>query len=128
MKNVFKTNDALLDVIVGILAFGALVELVSVWFVTDKLYYSIGLIAGCVTAAFMAWHMAYSIEKAVNFDESNAVKRIQSSSVIRYGVALCVLCLLACLKTDSLISGFVGIMGLKVSAYLAPFTHKLIRR
>lgn len=128
MKQLFKINDALPDLIIGICIYGILAELIPIWFLEQKLYYSVGLLIGLLAAAFSAWHMAYSINKAVDYDESTATKQMQTGSAVRYGFLLIVLGILMIINFASPIAAFIGMMSLKVSAYLAPFTHKLIRR
>lgn len=128
MKKLFKINDALPDLLIGICIFGILAEVIPIWFLEQKLYYSLGLLIGLVAAAFSAWHMAYSIDKAVDYDEGAATKQMQKGSALRYGILLIVLGILMIFNFASPIAAFIGMISLKVSAYLAPFTHKLIRR
>lgn len=128
MKQFFKINDALPDLIIGILIFGILAEIIPIWFLERKLYYTIGLLLGLIAAIFSAWHMAYNINQAVDFDESAAMKKLQMGSALRYGVLLIVLGVLMIFNFASPIAAFIGMISLKVSAYLAPFTHKLFRR
>lgn len=128
MNKFFKINDALPDLIAGIVLYGLAAQFIPVWFLEHKIYYSVGLWIGILAAAFAAWHMAYTIENAVDYGESGAVKMLQKSSALRYGVFLLVLGILMIFNFASPIAAFVGMMSLKVSAYLAPFTHKIIRR
>ena len=39
-----RLNDALPELVLGIIVYGIAVELVGVWFVTDKLRYTTGLV------------------------------------------------------------------------------------
>lgn len=128
MKRLVEINDSLPDLWAGVIIFGLLAELIPVWFVSDKLGYSIGIAIGVLVALFTAWHMAWSLDKALGFDEVYATKQMQKSSAIRYGVMLIVLGILIMTGMANPIAAFIGMIGLKVSAYLAPFTHKLFRR
>ena len=128
MKKLSEINDSLPDLLVGEIVIGVLAELIGVWFVQDKLGYSLGLLIGVLIAIFCSWHMAYTINQAVNFDENTAIKSLQKNSAIRYGVMLIVLGILMITEIGNPLSAFIGMIGLKVSAYLAPFTHKIIRR
>lgn len=128
MRDLFKANDSLLDLIVGIVAFGALVELIAIWFVSDKIQFSVGLAFGVVIAIFMAIHMAYTLDRSLDLDEGTAMKKMQSGSFFRYGIVVCLVMLMTYFKVGNPLAAFAGIMGMKVSAYLAPFTHKIIRR
>lgn len=128
MKKLSEMNDSLPDLLVGEVVIGVLAELIGVWFVSDRLGYTVGLFIGVLAAMFCSWHMAYTINKAVDYDETIAVKSLQKSSAIRYGVLLIVLGVLMITGIGNPLAAFIGMIGLKVSAYLAPFTHKIIRR
>lgn len=128
MKKPGEINSSLPDLFAGILIFGALAEIIPVWFVNDKAGYTIGLLIGIVTAMFVAWHMAWSLNRAFEFDEGTATKRLQKNSALRYGVQLIVLGLLIITEAGNPLSAFLGMWSLKVAAYTAPFTHKLFRR
>ena len=128
MSKFFKINESLPDLLIGILIFGLFAEFLPVWFLERKLYYSIGLLIGLFVAALSAWHMAYSIDNAVDYDEGTATKQMQKGSALRYGGWLILLGVLMIFDFASPIAAFIGMISLKVSAYLAPFTHKLFRR
>ena len=128
MKKPGEINSSLPDLFAGILIFGALAEIIPVWFVNDKAGYTIGLLIGIVTAMFVAWHMAWSLDRAFEFDEGTATKRLQKNSALRYGVQLIVLGILIITEAGNPLSAFLGMWRLKVAAYTAPFTHKLFRR
>jgi heme O synthase-like polyprenyltransferase len=128
MKKLKEINESLPDLILGILLFGILAEVLPIWFIQDKAGYTIGLILGVMTAVFAAWHMAWSMDKAFDYDEGTATKQLQKSSTLRYGVQLIVLGVLLVTGVGNPIAAVLGMWSLKVAAYLAPFTHKLIRR
>lgn len=128
MKKPGEINSSLPDLFAGILIFGALAEIIPVWFVNDKAGYTIGLLIGIVTAMFVAWHMAWSLDRAFEFDEGTATKRLQKNSALRYGGQLIVLGILIITEAGNPLSAFLGMWSLKVAAYTAPFTHKLFRR
>lgn len=128
MKRLREVNDSLPDLLTGILIFGLLAELVPVWFINDKAGYTIGLLIGIVTAMFAAWHMAWSLDKAFDYEEETATRKLQKGSALRYGVQLVVLGILMVTGLANPLAAFLGMWSLKVSAYLSPFTHKLFRR
>lgn len=128
MKKPGEINSSLPDLLVGILIFGVIAELIPVWFVNDKAGYTIGLLIGIVTAMFVAWQMAWSLDRAFGCDEETAMKRLQKNSALRYGVQLVVLGILMITEAGNPLSAFLGMWSLKVAAYAAPFTHKLFRR
>ena len=128
MKKPGEINSSLPDLLTGILIFGAVAEFIPVWFVNDKAGYTIGLTIGIVTAMFVAWQMAWSLDRAFGYDEETATKRLQKNSALRYGIQLVVLGILMITEVGNPLSAFLGMWSLKVSAYTAPFTHKLFRR
>ncbi|MGN0133039.1 MAG: ATP synthase subunit I [Lachnospiraceae bacterium] len=128
MRKLRDINDSLPALFLGILAFGFLAEIIPIWFVDDKTGYTVGLLAGIATALFAAWHMAWTLDKAFGLDEGTATKQMQKNSALRYGVQLIVLGVLMITGIGNPLSAILGMIGLKVSAYLAPFTDKLFRR
>lgn len=128
MRKLRDVNDSLPALFLGILIFGLLSELLPIWFVHDKAGYTVGLLAGVASALFCAWHMAWTLDRTFGQDEGTATKQMQKNSALRYGVRLIVLGVLIMTGIGNPLSAILGMMGLKVSAYLAPFTDKLFRR
>lgn len=128
IKKLDAISEVLFDLLVGIVIFGVLAELIGVYFVKEKMFYSIGLFIGVVIALFMAVHMAVTLNTAMDLGEAGAVKHMQKQNLIRYGVILILFGLLLIIKIGNPLSAFLGIMGLKVAAYIQPITHKIFRR
>jgi uncharacterized BrkB/YihY/UPF0761 family membrane protein len=93
--------------------------------VDDKADYSIGLWVGVVTAIFMALHMAFSLNSIVERDEKGAQAAATRTNIIRYLVVVIVLGVLMITRIGNPLAAFIGVMGLKVSAYIQPV---LLRR
>lgn len=124
-----RLNEALPGLLLGIIVYGMLLQLVGVWFVEDKLHYSSGLWIGIGCAIFMAIHMAIAIEDAVSIGSENGAKRkVIAASLVRYSIVVIVFFAMMYFKLGMLISAFLGIMGLKFSAYLQPFVSKRLRK
>lgn len=124
MKN--KTLQALM---IGIVVFGAACQLTIVWFIASKLSFSIGLWIGVLLALFCAWHSAWSLEQNLGYnagDNKAATALATRDFFIRYGVLIAVFVLLCVTPWASPYSAFIGIMGWKVGAYLAPTIIKII--
>lgn len=80
-----RLNDALPGLILGILVYGVLVELIGVWFVSDKIRYTTGLAIGIALACGMAVNMAVVLQDAVDiYGESRAQSKIVAKSILRY--------------------------------------------
>ena len=125
IKKISSINSALPGLLGGIILFGAASQLVGVFLVADKTNYSIGLWIGVLTAIFMAFHMAFSLNSAVDRDVKGAQAAATRQNIIRYLIVVLILGILMVTEIGNPIAAFVGVMGLKVSAYLQPIFQKL---
>ena len=125
VHQISKISDTLLELLIGILFWGILCQLIPVWFLSDKLKYSIGLWTGIITAGIAAYRMWWAIDQAVNADRGGAEKIIRMHSIFRYILIVLILGLVYYLNIGNVFSAFLGIIGLKVAVYMQPFTHKL---
>ena len=124
-----RINDVLPELVLGIVIYGIFVELAGVWFVADKLRYSTGLLIGISLAIGMAINIAVVIRDAVEiYGEDGAKNRVIIKSVLRYLIVVVVFFVMMKFNLGNLFTAFIGVLGLKVSAYLQPFTHKVILR
>lgn len=124
-----RLNDALPGLVLGILIYGVLVEFIGVWFVSDKLRYTTGLVIGITLACGMAINIAVVLQDAIDiYGESRAQARIIAKSILRYAVVVIVFFVMMKWNLGNLFAAFIGVLGLKVSAYLQPFAHKLISK
>lgn len=128
IKKCLKTNEALQEMLIAMPFYGLLCQVTIVWFTEDKMAYSLGLWIGILAAACMAVHMAYGLDYALDFDGGTAQKLMTKHNLIRYGVVVVLFGLIMVSGFINPLSAFLGIMALKVSAYLQPLTHKLFRR
>ena len=121
-----RINDALPGLVFGIVFYGIVVQLIGVWFVTDKISYSIGLWYGIAIAVGIAVNIATVIYDATAiYGQKDANRRIVAKSLLRYIV---VAVLLFIFDFGNLIMAFVGMLGLKISAYLQPLFMKVTDR
>ena len=119
-----RLNKVLPELILGIILYGIVLQLAGVWFVSDKLRYSSGLWIGIALACFMAIHMAVVIQDAVSIDSGQG--KLIAQNMIRYIAVVAVFFCIMYFKLGNLFSAFLGVMGLKESAYAQPFDHKMI--
>ncbi len=118
-----RLNEALPALVVGILCYGLLCEALSIWFVRDKVNWSVGLLAGIGCAVFMAVHIALVIDDSVRFGTQPKV--LAAKSVMRYLVVAVVFFALAITGAGDVIAAFIGAMGLKVAAYAQPKVDRI---
>lgn len=124
-----RINDILPELIGEIFAYGLIIQLAGVWFVKDKLGYSIGLWLGIAVAMGMAIHMAVVILDAVDIAiEKKARVRTTLFSILRYVVVVLVFVIVIYFRLGNIITMFIGVMGLKAAAYFQPFTHKFLTK
>jgi len=124
-----KINPTLVELWVGSALFSVLAFLVGIWFVENRIAYALGLLVGMITSMYLARHMARSIEKMLEQAKLGADigAGMRVSSLLRYGIVVLVLiAAVAVSEWVNPISVFIGIFGLKVAAYLQPFTHKIV--
>lgn len=123
-----KINETLLELLLGIAAWGIFWQAAGVWFVPDKVYSSLGLWLGIITAQAGAVHMYKSLDSALDLSEKDAQKYMVSRNLFRYGLAALILVILMITKIADPLCCFLGVIGLKAAAYMEPFTHKLLKK
>lgn len=122
-----RLNDALPDLLIGILIYGIVIQAAGIWFVKDKLHYSSGLWIGIATAMAMAYHIALIIAESVDApDPEKARVRIIAKGILRYAAVVIVFSVTMYFDLGNLVTLFIGVMGLKISAYLQPALHKVL--
>lgn len=122
-------NSALPGLILGILIIGVLAELSLVWFMPSPLKYTIGLWIGIGTAIFMAIHMAVVIADAVDFTtEKQAKAKTIGHAILRYAVVAAIFGIMAATDIGYILAALLGVISLKLSAYLQSLLQKLLRK
>lgn len=122
---ILKINRTLFELETGILIFGMICQICVLPF-KDRVSYSIGLWTGIFTAVFSAWHMWRSLDRGLDLGEKGAVSYLSRQNIIRYLVIVIILVITAVTpKGGNPVAAFIGVMGLKVSAYMQPLTKKI---
>lgn len=119
-----KMNRTLFELLIGIMIFGIICQLFVFW-VKDRGYYSAGLWIGILTAGICAYHMWRTLDTGLNLGEKGAVNYLSRQNIIRYVFVTVVLIATAVTGIGNPLSAFLGIMGLKVSAYMNTFIRKI---
>jgi len=122
-----RLNQALPGLVFGIVLYGVIVELVGVWFVTDKIRYTTGLFIGIACACGMAIHIAMIIEESVRIGKGHE-KYLSFKSVMRYLVLCAIMIAMTYFKLGNMFTAIIGLLGLKVSAYAQPLLIKAFKR
>lgn len=95
-------DKVLKSLISGILLCGILFQAVFVWFSDAKVFFSLGLWIGVGVAVFMAWHIRYSLEDALDMSEGDAPKHMYRMYGIRMAVVLVVFFITAYFEIGSI--------------------------
>lgn len=126
MRKIRNINQTVWELIIGIVLVNALLEVIGLIFVSQKGAYTIGLVLGMLMAIGMVFHMNISIEKAIDIGGEHAKGYMLKSYAIRTVVVLAVIVCVGVLKFANLLSLLLGVMTLKVAAYLQPITHRFM--
>lgn len=125
MKTVItKMNRTLFELLTGIVIFGIVCQM-FVFLVKDRACYSAGLWIGILTAGISAYHMWRSLDRGLDLGEKGAVSYLSRQNIIRYVFITAVLIVTAVTGIGNPLSAFLGVMGLKVSAYMNALTRKI---
>ena len=127
IEKVKQINRALVELWLGILFTGLVFQLVGMWFAEDKLLYTVALWIGIVLALITVIHMYRTLDRALDLG-AGAQKTVTVANMIRYAVVVIVFLIVLMTKVLNPLITFLGIMSLKVAAYLQPFTHKLCNK
>ncbi len=123
-ERITRINRTLFELETGILIYGVVCQ-IFVFLVKDKESYSLGLWMGVLIAALSAFHMWWSLDRALDLGERQAVKTMSAHNVLRYVFIVVAFALIAMGGIANPLAAFLGIMGLKVSAYMHFFTQKI---
>ena len=127
IEKIKEINRALLELWLGILFTGVLMQLIGMWFVKSKLYYSVALWIGIVIALLTVYHMCRTLDRILDLGDG-AQKAATTANLIRYGCIVIVFVIVMLTDVLNPLITFMGLMSVKVAAYLQPFTHKLCNK
>ena len=123
-EKITRINRTLFELETGIVMFGAVCQL-FVFLIKDKAAYSLGLWMGILIAGLSAFHMWWSLDRALELSERAAVKSMSTHNILRYLFITVMLAMIAISGIANPLSAFLGIMGLKASAYMHVITKKI---
>lgn len=127
IERIKKLNRAVVELWIGIIFTGLVFQFAGMWFAKDKSLYTIALWIGIVLALTTVVHMYRTLNRALDLG-SGAQKAVTTANMVRYAVVVIVFLIVLLSGTLNPLITFLGIMSLKVAAYLQPFTHKLCNK
>lgn len=122
-----KIDPTLFELCLGIFLYGIIFQVVLLFF-SREISYSLGLWIGVALAAAGAVHMWWSIDKGMEQAAKQAAKTVGTNNLIRYLILVVVMFVLVYTDFANPIFMFCGYMGMKISAYLNPWLHKVSDR
>lgn len=123
LKKIKETNRALLELVLGILFLGVILQIVGALVVEDVWNFSLAMWLGVAAAVGSAFHMYITLDKALSMG-AGAYGAATKAAMIRYFCWALFLGILMVTQILNPIYAFFGLLTLKVAAYLQPFTHK----
>lgn len=123
-----KKNSTLKEVLIGIFLIGMVAQIVCLICGERHLYHAIGLWVGVFLAVGMAIHMQRSIEDGLDLLGDAGVKHMQKASVIRMLIACIVMAVVLYKDWGNPLTLLIGVMTLKLAAYMQPITHKMLEK
>lgn len=122
-----ELNEVLPEVFLVDLLYLLAGELVIWFLVPNKQMCAVGFFMGVVYSIFSSVHMSFRIRKIV-YGHANESKTLLIGYFIRLAVMLVLFTVLYLFHIGDLLCALIGMFSMKVSAYLQPFTNKILSK
>lgn len=127
--NKFKhLSSVLLEMLIVDILYLIIGETVILIFLPDKEFYAIGFFIGVNISVFDTIHMKLAMEKSLHRLEKSAVK----SSVFAYAIRMLIIAVIFVgmyfCGIGDILTALIGMFALKLSAYLQPLSHKVLKK
>ena len=119
-KDIFGKNL----IIVYMILFSLITEIVGILVIDDKIGYTVGLLFGLIFSILKLMLMQNSIKKSLTMPEGKAQKYANVQYMIRYVLTGIVLLVAALEPSINLLGVFLGLLSMKVAAYMQLFVIK----
>lgn len=123
-----KRHRTLLELWSGIIAPGIVIQIVGIFFTKNQLIYALSLWLGIGMAILSSYSIYKSLDKALDYPEAVAKKKIYMSYSLRYLVLIVIFAALCITNVLYPLVTFLGYMMLKAGALLQPYTHKIYNK
>ncbi len=120
-------NSTLIAMIIGVGIFFLIATIPVLIFTNDKLKGWLGLLGGSVMSILMILHMNYTLTRST-YMEKNQSAYLSGNSVARLLVVGVILAVTVITGWANYWTMFVGLMGLKFSAYAQPLITRIINK
>ncbi len=120
-------KQTLWDLYFGIGTLSIIIAIIGAIIADNKLSFILGSIYGGVVAIILVTHMYHGLERTLLHDEDGAKKHAQKMAGIRMWIMLAAVVLAMYFgKYLHMVGVVLGILTLKMSAYMQPFIHRRI--
>lgn len=135
-KNIVKNRHGILknstcrELLFGNICYYILGQILILAFVFNsaKMEASLGFLIGVLLSAAMVIHMTVSLEQAMCMGERGAYNHVRKTTAVRFAFIFIIFIVIGVTNFCNILAALAGIMALKVSAYLQPFTHKVLAK
>lgn len=127
-KSGIRISNTGKELIIGDIVFFIVGEIIILAIVKNKAYVSLGFLLGVIISVFMTISMVITVEQAMCLKSKGANRHITKTSTIRMLIVFAAMVVIAFSGIGDVVGLMVGVMALKVSAYIQPFTHKVLAK
>lgn len=129
MERIRQLNPVLPDIIVSQLVMFAVGEIVILLCAPYKMALALGYAAGIIYVIFSVVNITLVLDKAVYYEERGAMARTLGGYFLRiFVLGIVEVILYQAGGLPSVFMSLAAMATMKVSAYLQPFTHKIIKK
>lgn len=123
-----KARQILNEMIIGLAVWLVLVLIILLIIANNKLAMALGVFWGGIAAACMMLHMYHHLDIALDMDAKHAQGHVQLAAMKRLFMMSIVLAVsMTAYRYVHPVGTVFGIFGMKISAYLQPTIHRLIK-
>lgn len=115
-----QVKETIIGFLLGISVYTFLVEVVGIVFSNGRKEYTLGLLIGVGVAIILFFHMTRTLDKALDLPPEQATKYVKRQAFLRLFFMLVALLLVIILPDVNFIAAVLGMLGLKIGAYIAP--------
>lgn len=121
-----RISDIVKEMVIGIAAVTLVILLIGLIFIPQRLDFAIGLLGGMIMAVIMVCSMHRSIGRAMERDKTGATFVCVGGYIFRTVLLIGGLIGTYYIGIWSLAGFFLGVMSMKIAAYLQPYVKKIL--
>jgi energy-converting hydrogenase Eha subunit A len=116
------------ELYIGIAIYGGFFMILGMIFMRPRWIYALALIAGLIGAAVLAYNMYVNLDKALDMDSDKARSHTTTHAFLRLFMAAGMMVIGIMIHWSAFVGVTVGLLGLKVSAFMNPMIRKFMER